>query len=240
MTLQSLPTTPFAGQLPGTSGLRKKVTVFQQPRYLENFVQALFDVLHGEYQLATGQTLVLGGDGRFHNRAAVQTILKMAAARGYARIAELAALQRTGLLDSQPEESFDRFTRLAARICKVPVALMTLVDRDRQWFKSNFGVDCAQTSRDTSFCAHTILERQTLVVPDALKDPRFRGNPLVTGKPWVRFYAGAILRLPYGPAVGSLCVMDTRPREMDRIGLAILTSLRDLVVEEMVRRELTE
>ncbi|MBQ0921075.1 alpha-D-glucose phosphate-specific phosphoglucomutase [Hydrogenophaga aromaticivorans] len=86
MTLQSLPTTPFAGQLPGTSGLRKKVTVFQQPRYLENFVQALFDVLHGEYQLATGQTLVLGGDGRFHNRAAVQTILKMAAARGYARV----------------------------------------------------------------------------------------------------------------------------------------------------------
>ncbi|MBW8316072.1 MAG: alpha-D-glucose phosphate-specific phosphoglucomutase, partial [Hydrogenophaga sp.] len=86
MTLQSLPTTPFAGQLPGTSGLRKKVTVFQQPRYLENFVQALFDVLHGEYQPATGQTLVLGGDGRFHNRAAVQTILKMAAARGYARV----------------------------------------------------------------------------------------------------------------------------------------------------------
>ena len=86
MTIQSLPTTPFAGQLPGTSGLRKKVTVFQQPRYLENFVQALFDVLHGETGRATGQTLVLGGDGRFHNRAAVQTILKMAAARGYARV----------------------------------------------------------------------------------------------------------------------------------------------------------
>ncbi|MGS5084957.1 alpha-D-glucose phosphate-specific phosphoglucomutase [Hydrogenophaga sp. A37] len=86
MTLQSLPTTPFAGQLPGTSGLRKKVTVFQQPRYLENFVQALFDVLHGETGRATGQTLVLGGDGRFYNRVAVQTILKMAAARGYARV----------------------------------------------------------------------------------------------------------------------------------------------------------
>jgi phosphoglucomutase len=83
---RSLPTTPFAGQLPGTSGLRKKVTVFQQPRYLENFVQALFDVLHGETGRATGQTLVLGGDGRFHNRVAVQTILKMAAARGYARV----------------------------------------------------------------------------------------------------------------------------------------------------------
>ena len=85
MSIQTVPTTPFAGQLPGTSGLRKKVTVFQQPHYLENFVQALFDVLHGDAP-ASGQTLVLGGDGRFHNRVAVQTILKMAAARGYARV----------------------------------------------------------------------------------------------------------------------------------------------------------
>ncbi len=86
MTILTVPTTPFTGQLPGTSGLRKKVTVFQQPRYLENFVQALFDVLHGDGGSATGQTLVLGGDGRFHNRTAVQTILKMAAARGYAQV----------------------------------------------------------------------------------------------------------------------------------------------------------
>jgi len=86
MTHQTLPTTPFSGQRPGTSGLRKKVTVFQQPHYLENFVQALFDVLHGNDQPATGLTLVLGGDGRFHNRSAVQTILRMAAARGYARV----------------------------------------------------------------------------------------------------------------------------------------------------------
>jgi phosphoglucomutase len=86
MTLQTLPTTPFSGQRPGTSGLRKKVAVFQQAHYLENFVQALFDVLHGTDQPATGLTLVLGGDGRFHNRSAVQTILRMAAARGYARV----------------------------------------------------------------------------------------------------------------------------------------------------------
>ena len=85
MSIQTVATTPFAGQLPGTSGLRKKVTVFQQPHYLENFVQALFDVLHGDAP-AAGQTLVLGGDGRFHNRAAVQTILKMAAARGYGQV----------------------------------------------------------------------------------------------------------------------------------------------------------
>jgi phosphoglucomutase len=86
MSIQSVATAPFAGQLPGTSGLRKKVAVFQQPHYLENFVQALFDVLHGETGRANGQTLVLGGDGRFYNRTAVQTILKMAAARGYARV----------------------------------------------------------------------------------------------------------------------------------------------------------
>ena len=150
----------------------------------------------------------------------------------------LQALRELLILDTPPEERFDRITRFAMAEFEMPMAVISLVDRDRQWFKSNFGVDCAQTSRDASFCAHTILERQTLVVPDALKDPRFRGNPLVIGKPWVRFYAGAILRLPYGPAVGSLCVMDTRPREFDRIGVAILTSLRDLVVEEMVRREL--
>ena len=150
----------------------------------------------------------------------------------------LQALRELLILDTPPEERFDRITRFAMAEFEMPMAVISLVDRDRQWFKSNFGVDCAQTSRDVSFCAHTILERQTLVVPDALKDTRFRDNPLVIGKPWVRFYAGAILRLPYGPAVGSLCVMDTRPREFDRIGVAILTSLRDLVVEEMVRREL--
>jgi GAF domain-containing protein len=151
----------------------------------------------------------------------------------------LQALRELLILDTPPEERFDRVTRFAMAEFDMPMAVISLVDQDRQWFKSNFGVDCAQTPRDVSFCAHTILERETLVVPDALKDPRFRANPLVIGKPWVRFYAGAILRLPCGPAVGSLCVMDTRPREMDRIGVAILTSLRDLVVEEMVRRELS-
>ena len=120
----------------------------------------------------------------------------------------------------------------------IETAVVSLVDRDRQWFKSNFGLDACETSRDVSFCGHTILERRFLVVPDALKDERFRDNPLVSGPPWIRFYAGAILRLPYGPAVGALCLMDRRPREIDPIGLSILGSLRDLVVEEMVRKEL--
>ena len=150
----------------------------------------------------------------------------------------LARLRGLGVLDTLPQQAFDDISSLAQVICGTPVALITLIDRDRQWFKSNFGLDACETSRDVSFCGHTILERRFLVVPDALKDERFRDNPMVSGPPWIRFYAGAILRLPYGPAVGALCLMDRRPREIDPIGLSILGSLRDLVVEEMVRKEL--
>jgi GAF domain-containing protein len=149
----------------------------------------------------------------------------------------LQALRELLILDTPPEERFDRLTRFAMREFEVPMAGITLVDRDRQWAKSNFGMEDAETPRDLSFCGHTILERQFLVVPDALKDPRFRDNPRVNGPPWVRFYAGAVLRMPYGPSLGAFCIMDRRPREIDRVGLAILGSLRDLVVEELVRRE---
>jgi GAF domain-containing protein len=152
--------------------------------------------------------------------------------------ARLQALRELLILDTPPEERYDRITRFAMSEFEVPIATISLVDRDRQWFKSNFGFDACETSRDLSFCGHTILERQYLVVPDALKDERFRDNPLVSGPPWIRFYVGAILRLPYGPAVGTLCLMDRCPREIDAIGLSILGSLRDLVVEEMVRKEL--
>lgn len=152
--------------------------------------------------------------------------------------ARLQALRELLILDTPPEERFDRITRFAMQEFEVPIATISLVDRDRQWFKSNFGLDACETARDVSFCGHTILERRYLVIPDALKDERFRDNPLVSGPPWIRFYAGAILRLPYGPAVGALCLMDRRPREIDAIGLSILGSLRDLVVEEMVRKEL--
>lgn len=152
----------------------------------------------------------------------------------------LQALRELLILDTPPEDRYDRITRFAQSEFEMPISLISLVDRDRQWFKSNFGIGCTETPRDVSFCGHTILERDTLVVTDALKDARFRDNPMVIGPPWVRFYAGAVLRLPYGPTVGALCVMDTRPRTIDRIGLAILCSLRDLVVEEMVRRELVE
>lgn len=151
----------------------------------------------------------------------------------------LRALRELLILDTPPEERYDRITRFAMAEFEVPIATVSLVDRDRQWFKSNFGMEVCETPRDLSFCGHTILERNCLVIPDALKDERFRDNPMVSGPPWIRFYAGAILRLPYGPAVGALCLMDRRPREIDAIGLSILGSLRDLVVEEMVRKELT-
>ena len=150
------------------------------------------------------------------------------------------ALRKLLILDTPPEERFDRIAQFARMEFDMPIALVSLVDRDRQWFKSNCGMEDSEIPREVSFCGHAILERDFLVVPDALKDERFRDNPLVVNKPWVRFYAGAVLRMPYGMALGTLCVMDTRPREMDELDLAILGSLRDLVVEEMLRQESQE
>ncbi|WP_439521023.1 GAF domain-containing protein [Hydrogenophaga sp.] len=149
----------------------------------------------------------------------------------------LRALRELLILDTPPEERFDRVAAFAAREFDVPMALVSLVDRDRQWFKSNFGMDVCETARDISFCGHAISERDGLVVPDTLKDLRFRDNPLVVGEPLIRFYAGCVLRLPYGEVVGTLCVMDRRPRKFDRLDVAILGGLRDVVVEELVRRE---
>lgn len=149
----------------------------------------------------------------------------------------LRALRELLILDTPPEERFDRIAAFAAREFDVPMALVSLVDRDRQWFKSNFGLEDRETPRDTSFCGHAISERDALVVPDALEDPRFCDNPMVVGKPHIRFYAGCVLRLPYGQVVGTLCVLDRRPRSFDRLDVAILGGLRDVVVEELVRRE---
>lgn len=149
----------------------------------------------------------------------------------------LEALRSLLILDTPPEERFDRISAFAAKEFDVPIALVSLVDSDRQWFKSNFGLLECETSRDVSFCGHAILKSQTLVVPDALLDPRFFDNPLVTDPPHIRFYAGAGLRLPYGQVVGTLCIMDHKPRNFDRLDIAILNGLRDLVVDELFRRE---
>jgi diguanylate cyclase (GGDEF)-like protein len=129
----------------------------------------------------------------------------------------LAAVRELGLLDTQAEERFDAFTRLARAVAGTPIALFSMVDEDRQWFKANDGLDACQTPRDQAFCGHAILTpNEVLVVEDATKDPRFADNPLVTGTPGIRFYAGAPVRAPSGEAVGTLCVIDTCPREMPR------------------------
>jgi GAF domain-containing protein len=147
------------------------------------------------------------------------------------------ALRSLLILDTPPEERFDRISAFAAKEFDMPIALVSLVDQDRQWFKSNFGLEVCETARDVSFCGHAILRSELLVVPDALRDPRFADNPLVIGHPHIRFYAGAGLRLPYGQVVGTLCVMDRRPREFDKLNAAILCGLRDMVVDELYRRE---
>jgi diguanylate cyclase (GGDEF)-like protein/PAS domain S-box-containing protein len=126
----------------------------------------------------------------------------------------LEALRQTGLLDSIEEEEFDNLARLAAVICETPIASVTLVDRDRQWFKAMVGIDDRETHRDFAFCAHTILQSETLVVADASKDPRFAENPLVTGDPLIRFYAGVPLEDAGGYRLGAMCVIDRKPREL--------------------------
>jgi phosphoribosyl 1,2-cyclic phosphodiesterase len=145
----------------------------------------------------------------------------------------LRALHETGLLDTEPEERFDRFTRIAAALFDVPIALVSLVDKDRQWFKSRQGTDVSQTDRDKAFCAHVILGSEVMQVPDALADDRFADNPLVTGEPRVRFYAGAPLSLGDGSPVGTLCVIDHRARNLDEGQLRLLSDLSKLVEREL-------
>lgn len=126
----------------------------------------------------------------------------------------LKVLWQYDILDTVPEEVFDDLTELAARICEAPIALISLVDEDRQWFKSKVGVTLTETSRDISFCAHAVKQQDLFIIPDASKDPRFAANPLVISEPKIRFYAGAPLIAPDGYALGTLCVIDKVPREL--------------------------
>jgi CheY-like chemotaxis protein len=148
----------------------------------------------------------------------------------------LHALQRLQVLDSPPEERFDRYTRIAAQLFDVPIALVSLIDGDRQWFKSRHGLDVGESPRETAFCAHAILDRAVLQVPDALQDDRFADNPLVTGSPRVRFYAGAPLAAADGSLVGTLCLIDRRARQLEPPQLALLRDLADLVERELASR----
>ena len=146
----------------------------------------------------------------------------------------LSALRQLLILDTPPEERFDRIVAFAAEEFDMPVALVSLVDSERTWFKSRIGTDLLEAPRDVSFCGHTILQDAPFVVPDATLDVRFMDNPNVVHAPHVRFYAGVCLKLPSGQNVGALCLYDFKPREMDRVALAILATLRDLVVEQLV------
>lgn len=138
----------------------------------------------------------------------------MSASRPKNESHRLKVLWQYDVLDTVPEEVFDDLTDLAAHICEAPIALISLVDEDRQWFKSRVGLTASETSRDISFCAHAILKSDLFIVPDTTKDPRFKNNPLVTGKDRIRFYAGAPLVTPDGYALGTLCVLDKKPREL--------------------------
>lgn len=151
----------------------------------------------------------------------------------------LAALGGLGLLNTPSEERFDRITRLAASIFKVPMALVSLVDRERQWFKSTYGLDIAETSRETSFCSHAVSLREVLVVPDTFQDPRFSDNPLVTKAPRIRFYAGCPLFVGAN-CVGTLCVLDNRPRQIDAEAVSLLHDLAVLAEMELCRPKRTD
>jgi GAF domain-containing protein len=140
------------------------------------------------------------------------------------------------VLDTVPEEMFDDLTELAARICEAPIALISLVDEKRQWFKSKVGTALNETSRDISFCSHAIRQSGLFIVPDATQDARFAQSPLVTSDPKIRFYAGAPLITPDGYALGTLCVLDRVPRELRVDQKQALTILARHVVSQLELR----
>jgi two-component system sensor histidine kinase/response regulator len=155
--------------------------------------------------------------------------------------ARLETLHRYGILDTLPEQEFDDLTKLAAGICGTPVAMVSLVDANRQWFKSKVGFDTNETPRDQAFCAHTILKPEVMVVPDAQADPRFKDNPTVAGPPHIRFYAGAPLITQDGFALGTLCVVDTVAREMSADQRRALLALSRQVVSQLeLRRSVSD
>jgi ribonuclease BN (tRNA processing enzyme)/CheY-like chemotaxis protein len=147
----------------------------------------------------------------------------------------LAATRALGLWKTPPEERFDRIVRVAAAAFDVPIALIALMERDREWFKSCCGLEIREVLRDESFCGHAIFERKPLVVSDALLDERFADNPYVTGFPGVRFYAGHPLILRNGCCVGTLCILDVRPRHFDNAGFSLLRDLSQFAIGEMER-----
>ncbi|MCP9931646.1 GAF domain-containing protein [Cyanobium sp. AMD-g] len=154
--------------------------------------------------------------------------------------ARLEALKDYRILDTDAEQSYDEITFLAAQLCDVPIALISLVDADRQWFKSKVGLDVSETSRDVSFCAHAILGDRTLVVKDAREDERFSDNALVCSEPNIVFYAGVPLCTPSGARIGSLCVIDRRPRDLSDLQIRSLETLAHQVVLQLELKRVSD
>jgi GAF domain-containing protein len=145
----------------------------------------------------------------------------------------LKALAELFIMDTSQEEDFDLITRFASIYFKVPIALITFVDKDRQWFKSKCGLETSETQREVSFCGHAILEDVPMIVEDSLNDDRFADNPLVVGPPHVRFYAGAPIKLSSGFNVGTLCVIDHQPRHFEPYEIEMLEDLARVVAKNL-------
>ncbi|MDR7280647.1 GAF domain-containing sensor histidine kinase [Catenuloplanes atrovinosus] len=160
----------------------------------------------------------------------------MEAAKPENEAGRLATLHDLEVLDTEPEQEFDDIVALASRVCGVPMSLVSLIDADRQWFKAKIGLELDETSREVSFCAHAILGKDLLVVPDVHTDRRFSDNPMVTGDPGVRFYAGAPLVTTDGFALGTLCVVDSEPRRLNLDQLQALRALSRQVTAQLELR----
>ncbi len=154
--------------------------------------------------------------------------------------ARLRLLRSLGVLDTPPEEDFDRITRVSAELMHVPIALVSLVDENRQWFKSKVGLEVCETSRDMTFCSHALLVPDILLISDATRDARFSDNPMVLGAPHIRFYAGVPLRSDDGLVLGTLCAIDTRPRELTPTALAAFKDLARVVERALLQRIVTQ
>jgi signal transduction histidine kinase len=166
--------------------------------------------------------------------SSVNALDKSVAARQRPNEAErLQALRSYGILDTAVEPAFDDITRIASYVCQTPISLISLVDEGRQWFKSEVGLGMRQTPLDQSICAHALLEHSFLEVPDTTRDSRFDCNPLVTGEPHLRFYAGALLRTPDGLPLGTICVLDNKPRQLSPEQRDILAALARQVMSQM-------
>ncbi|MEE7561445.1 GAF domain-containing protein, partial [Xanthomonas sp. Kuri4-2] len=156
----------------------------------------------------------------------------------HAEARRLASLRAYGILDTPREAVFDDITRIASMVCQTPISVVNLIDAERQWFKSEVGLGVRETPLESSICAHAILQHDFLEVADTTLDERFAANPLVVGAPGLRFYAGALLKTPDGLPIGTVCVLDTRPRVLDEAQAETLRALARQVMAQLELRKM--